>query len=144
MAVINVNFFSGIFGRISSSISNLVNKGKQAVSTYREKRTQNRNQQKQARENKRFPYDETLREYRDDILEILNNFEFDSDIIEFVENMESDDIAEIDFERLNNANERMKRYISAYEKGFIPDFDKTWYEYEMEKSIPAYAKYKGV
>lgn len=78
-----------------------------------------------------------MRAYRDEILEIMSAFNFPEEQIEAVESLTIDEIRETDFQALNAANERMRRYIDAYIGGYIDDFETDWYFYQLQKSIPA-------
>lgn len=82
-------------------------------------------------------YDE-LREYRDQLTELLTSFDFPSEIVEQISNIELDMLSGADFTRLNGAIDRLERYRLAYEGGYITsdDFDYDYIVNEINSSIP--------
>lgn len=82
-------------------------------------------------------YDE-LREYRDQLTELLTSFDFPPDIVEALSNIDLDTLEGADFTRLNGAIERLERYRLAFEGGYITadDFDYDYIVNELNSSIP--------
>ena len=83
-----------------------------------------------------------LREYQDQITELLTTFDFDTDLIEAVTELNIEELADTDFMRLNGALERMRRYMLAYLGGYLEqeDFDYEYFENELMQSIPEFGK----
>ena len=83
-----------------------------------------------------------LREYQDQLTELMTSFDFDPEIVQAVSELNIEDIAEADFMRLNGALERMRRYLIAYMGGYIDseDFDYGYFENELRQSIPEFGK----
>ena len=88
-------------------------------------------------EQTQYMYDE-LREYRDQLTELLTSFDFPPDVIEQISNIDLEQLEGADFTRLNGALDRLERYRLAYEGGYITsdDFDYDYIINELNSSIP--------
>lgn len=152
-------FFSRIFGKMREIVNQIINPRKSSSVTdskpYRpqgknknlardygvnDKTVENLPKQKAnelEKQLKNYSTADEMRFYRDEILEIMASFDFPEEQIEAVESLTIEEIQETDFQTLNAANERMRRYIDAYIDGYIDDFETDWYFYQLQKAIPA-------
>lgn len=141
---------AGLFSRIGAAFKGAINKAKSAISTISAKIATAYDipfdsvgdmsaADKAGTYRYRSHRERQLLDYRDRITTILTAFDVPAEVVQMVGMLESKDLAEIDFSRMNNALERMERYVDAYTQGYIDEFDTQWIISEVEQAIPSVA-----